>query len=116
MKPVDSGTVILLNNDGMGKAEAPLPHILISYYLRLLLENDYLPAVICFYTEGVKLVAEGSPVIESLQQLEAKGTRLIVCGTCLDYFGLRNRVAAGIVGGMNDILEAQWRAQKVITL
>jgi peroxiredoxin family protein len=59
---------------------------------------------------------EGSPVLDQLHELEKAGVRLIVCSTCLDFFGLEGKVKAGIVGGMADILEAQVRAGKVITL
>jgi selenium metabolism protein YedF len=108
--------VLLITNDGMGNADAELRHKLISTYLHLLDEHNQLPTVICFYTNGVKLVVEGSPVIEQLKSLEAKGVHLIICRTCLDYMGLTDKVRVGIIGGMTDILEAQWRAGKVITL
>ena len=83
--PSDSATVIIINNDGMGKANTELQHKLIGTYLRLLEENGSLPAAICFYTDGVKLTTAGSPVIDQLRSLEAKGVRLILCSTCLDY-------------------------------
>ena len=109
-------TVILITNNGMGKGPQDLQLTLIGKYLELLdLQND-LPSAICFYTEGVRLVTEGSPVIEKLRVLEGKGVRLIVCSTCLNYFGLVEKVKIGIVGGMGDILAAQWQAGKVITL
>ena len=108
--------VLLVTNDGMGRATAELQHKLIGTYLRLLDEHAMLPAAICFYTDGVKLVVEGSPVLEPLKSLETKGVHLIVCSTCLAYFGLEDKVRVGIVGGMTDIIEAQWRAGKVITL
>jgi intracellular sulfur oxidation DsrE/DsrF family protein len=109
-------TVILITNNGMGKGPQDLQLTLIGKYLELLdLQND-LPAVICFYTEGVRLVTEGSPVIEKLRVLEGKGIRLIVCSTCLNYFGLAEKIKIGIVGGMGDILAAQWQAGKVITI
>ena len=116
VKPADSSTVILITNDGMGKADIELQHKLIRSYLHLIDDNDYLPAVICFYTEGVKMVVDTSPVLESLRSLEEKGVRLIICGTCLAHFDLKDQVQVGIVGGMTDIIEAQWRAEKVITL
>ena len=100
----------------MGQAEAPLRHRLIHTYLRLLDENDTLPGAICFYTDGVKLVVEGSPVLDQLKSIESKGVHLIVCNTCLNYFGLVDRVRVGIVGGMTDIIAAQWKADKVITI
>lgn len=110
-------TVIQCTNFGMGQTNAPELGIkLIQKYFSLLLENGNLPAAICFYTDGVKLVTSGSPVIEALQKLEAKGVRLIVCSTCLDTLGLTKQVQVGIVGGMTDILEAQTKAEKVITI
>ncbi|HSQ38875.1 MAG TPA: DsrE family protein, partial [Anaerolineales bacterium] len=63
-----------------------------------------------------RLVCEGSPVLDSLRALEARHARLIVCSTCLAYLNLADKVQVGIVGGMGDILEAQTKADKVITL
>ena len=103
-------------HDGMGAADAALQHNLLRKYLLLLQENNNLPDAICFYTSGVKMVAEGSPVLDTLQALEARGVRLIVCRTCLDYFGLLDQVRVGIVGGMGDIIAAQQLADKVFTL
>lgn len=100
----------------MGDAEPALSHKLAFTYFSLLDENDILPAAICFYTEGIKLCAEGSPVVDVLRRLENKGVRLILCGTCIAHFGLTEKVAVGIVGGMTDILEAQRRAAKVISI
>jgi len=109
-------TVILVTNNGMGKGPQELQLTLITKYLELLNLQDDLPAAMCFYTEGVRLVTEGSPVIEKLRALEEKGVRLVVCSTCLNYFGLIEKIKIGIVGGMGDILAAQWQAAKVITL
>jgi hypothetical protein len=111
-----SSTVILLTKDGMGNADPALQHRLIRAYLTLLDEYDVLPSVICFYTQGVNLVVEGSPVLDLLTSLENKGVWLIVCHTCLNHYGLQDKLKVGFVGGMGDILEAQWRADKVITL
>jgi hypothetical protein len=111
-----ASTVVLINNDGMGSAEEPLRHKLLRVYLTMLQENGLYPGAICFYAGGVKMVAEGSPVLDLLRALEEKGVRLIICSTCLQYFGLSDKVAVGIVGGMNDIVLAQWMASKVITL
>lgn len=108
--------VILITRNGMGHADQTLQHTLINKYLSLLNENDMLPAAICLYADGVKLAVEGSPAIEPLKALEAKGVRIILCSTCLNHFGLTGHEQVGIVGGMTDIIEAQWRADKVITL
>lgn len=108
--------VILITEQGIGSANVELQHKLLDTYLKLLLENNSLPSAICFYTNGVKLVIEGSPFLEQLSQIEKRGVRLIICSTCLNYFELTQKVQVGIVGGMPDILEAQIRASKVITL
>ena len=116
MSVPDSETVILITRNGMGDAEPALQQKLITTYFKLLNENNLLPAAICFYANGVFLVAEGSPVLDSLISLEGKGVRLILCSTCLGYYNLTDKVQVGIVGGMTDIIEAQRLASKVISL
>ncbi len=109
-------TAILITRNGMGHAEAELQQRLIKTYLTMLNDNDMLPGIICFYADGVNLVVEGSPVLDVLKSLEAKGVRLIICNTCLKYFDLTDKVRVGIVGGMHDIIAAQWQARKVIAI
>jgi hypothetical protein len=116
MSVPDSDTVILITRNGMGDAEPELQQKLILNYLKLLDQNQFLPAAICFYANGVFLAVEGSPVLDSLRSLESKGVRLILCSTCLNYYHLTEKVQAGIIGGMTDILEAQRRAGKVISI
>ncbi len=111
-----NNTIILVTANGMGRGPEELQHQLAGKYFKLLALRDPLPAAICFYSEGVKLVVEGSPVLEQLHALETKGVRLIICSTCLNYYDLTEKVGAGIIGGMGDILEAQARAEKVISL
>lgn len=112
----DSDTVILITHNGMGQAESALQLKLITTYLKLLDENNILPGAICFYTEGVRLVVTGSPVLEQLRSLQTKGVHLILCSTCLNYYNLTIDVKVGVIGGMTDILEAQRRAAKVISI
>lgn len=100
----------------MGDAEPALQQKLITTYFKLLDENNILPAAICFYANGVKLVVEGSPILDMLKSLETKGVHLVLCNTCLNYYDLVDQARVGIVGGMTDILEAQRLASKVITL
>ena len=109
-------TVVLVTSFGMGKADEKLQLTLIAKYFELLLQNGSLPSAICFYTDGVKLVCQGSPVIEQLQLLESKKVRLVVCSTCVNSLRLSDKVEVGILGGMGDILEAQMKAEKVITI
>lgn len=111
-----SDTAIIVTREGMGSGPPELQIRLLSNYLKLLLENNLNPGVICFYTDGVKLLAEGSPVMELFQAIEQRGVRLIVCKTCLDYFGLTEKLRVGVIGGMGDIQAAHATASKVIQL
>jgi hypothetical protein len=116
LKEKNKSTVILITRNGMGECEKELQQKLMSLYFTMLKENEFFPGAICFYADGVKLIVEGSPFLDILREFEQKGIRLIVCMTCLKYFGLEDKVKVGIVGGMNDIVLAQWMADKVIAL
>jgi sulfur relay (sulfurtransferase) complex TusBCD TusD component (DsrE family) len=109
-------TVLVINRAGMGHADPELARQLIKTHLRVLLTDGRIPAVICLYADGVKLACEGSPVIDELRDLAERGSDIAICSTCLDYFGLRDKVQVGVIGSMPDIVDAQWRADKVITL
>jgi len=111
-----NNTAIIISHDGMGDAPRELRHTLIGKFLSLTIESGDLPAKIVFYTEGVKLVCQGSPVIDQLKEIEKRGTELVICQTCLNYFNLADTVAVGVVGGMGDILTVIQQAEKVITL
>lgn len=113
---MNNQTVLLFTRAGMGAAPVDLQGKLAQKFLTLILESGMLPAKILFYTDGVRLACSGSPVLDQLKQLEAKGVELVLCKTCLDYFGLSEQVEAGIVGGMPDIIEAMSKAAKVISL
>jgi len=109
--------VIVFKTRGLGMTDMqPLKEKLAKSYLGLLLEMDTLPAAICFYTDGVRLACEDSPVLDELKTLEAKGVSLILCQTCLNAFELVDKVKVGVVGGMGDIITAMWQADSVITV
>jgi predicted peroxiredoxin len=109
--------VYIFKNNGMGMtSERPLIDKLTKTFLSLAKQNSNLPKAICFYTEGVKLACEGSPVLEELRSLEDMGVRIILCQTCLNYFDLIDKVQVGIVGGMGDIITAMSEADSVVTV
>jgi intracellular sulfur oxidation DsrE/DsrF family protein len=109
--------VVVFKSDGMGTtADQPLRETLARKFLSLIVDADPLPGAICFYTDGVKLVCEGSPILAELQALEGLGVHLVICKTCLDSLGLAEKVRIGIVGGMTDIVTALWAADTVIDL
>ncbi len=109
--------VIVFKTQGLGITdEQSLKEKLAKSYLSLALEMDPPPAAICFYTDGVRLACEGSPVLNELKALEAKSIRLILCQTCINAFDLTDKVKVGVVGGMGDIITAMWQADSVITV
>jgi len=109
-------TVFLFTRNGMGDAPESLQQTLAVKFLSLAAQAEEKPAQVVFYAEGVKLVCEGSLVLEWLRILEAAGVELIICSTCLEYFGLTDKVRAGKIGGMPGILAALQEAEKVISL
>ena len=113
----EKSVVIICTSNGMGStSEQALKDKLTRNFLTLIEQNETSPKAICFYTDGVKLACQGSPVLDQLRSLERKGVHLILCRTCLDYFGLLDKVEVGIVGGMGDIITAMWQADTVITV
>jgi len=111
-----SNYVLSFTRFGMGQGPQELQLALVGKYLALTLESGEIPAKALFYTDGVKLACQGSPVLEALGKLEALGCELVLCKTCLDTYGMLEQVRVGIVGGMGDILEALQKAAKVISL
>jgi intracellular sulfur oxidation DsrE/DsrF family protein len=110
-------TVFVFNSYGMGVTDdVNLKITLAKKFLALIASADPLPAQICFYTDGVRLTVEGSPVLDELEALAAKGVELVICSTCVDTFGLRDKVRVGVVGGMPDIITALVQADNAVTL
>jgi hypothetical protein len=108
---------IVFTGNGMGApAEQALWESLAGTFLRIVGESGDLPMAIGFYTDGVRMACEGSPVPDELRALEARGVRLVLCSTCLSTFGLEDQVGVGIVGGMGDIVTVMQAAGSVTTL
>lgn len=109
-------TVVVLNSDGMGRGDEKLGGVLIAKYLLTLAEMPGKPVAVAFYNSGVKLLCQGSPVVEPLRTLESAGVELLACGTCLDYFELRAQMVVGRASNMREITGAMLVADKVITI
>ena len=110
-------TVFVFPSYGMGQtADQDLKLRLAQKFLALVAQADPLPRQLCFYTDGVKLCVKGSPVLAELEALQSKGVELVLCSTCLDTLGLADQVAAGVVGGMGDIITAMLNADNTVTL
>lgn len=103
-------------HNGVGDAPGERQQELAGVMLTLLNQSDVMPQRLLFYTEGVKLVCEGSPVLEQLKALQARGVELIICSTCLNYFRLADKVRVRIAGGMPDILQTMMPLDRLMTV
>ena len=101
-------------SDQMGTGPADLGQILIQGCINTIREVEPLPAAIVFYNSGVKLTIDESPVLQALQDLEKSGVKILVCGTCANFFQVKDQVKAGIISNMYAILETLSQAGHVI--
>jgi len=108
--------VVILGADEMGRGEPDLGRLLIRTFLQTLGELEPLPSTIICLNTGVRLTVEGALTVESLQTLTEAGVQLLVCGTCLDFFGLKDEVAVGEVSNMFTIVETLAAAGNVVTV
>ena len=106
--------MVVIKSLHMGQGEEALGTLLMKSYVNVLPELDYLPQVICLYNEGVKLAIESSPVLESLQKLESKGVKIIVCGTCTEYYKVSGQLKAGSISNMYHIASLLSTMPKVV--
>ncbi len=107
-------TVIVFRSDRMGVGDDALGKILVQALLKTLPDMDERPGKLIFYNRGVHLTAEGSEVISALQHLAGLGMEILVCGTCLDYYHLKEKLAVGTVSNMFTILDSMLKADSVI--
>ena len=113
--PAQSGPfVIVISADKMGRGNDELGYVLIRAFLHTISLQAEKPDVMIFYNTGVKLTVQGSEVLDDLKQLENEGVQLLVCGTCLNYFEIKDKLAAGTVSNMYDIVETMSSAGRLI--
>lgn len=108
------GTVVAVGSDRMGEGSEELGHILIKSFIFALTQLDDLPDKILFYNGGAKLTVEGSESLEDLKTLEEQGVEIMTCGTCLDYYEIKDKLAIGGVTNMYSIVETLQSAMSVI--
>ena len=107
-------TVVVISSDKMGEGEAELGTILMKGFVYALTQLETLPTRILLYNKGAYLSCEGSPVLEDLQILSEAGVEILTCGTCLNYYGLEEKLKAGPVVNMYRIVETQAEADLII--
>ena len=107
-------TVVVVASDRMGDGNDALGKVLIKGFLFAVSQLDTLPKKILFYNGGATLTCEGSDSLEDLKNMEAQGVEILTCGTCLDYYGLKEKLAVGSVTNMYVIVESMAEASNII--
>jgi len=107
--------VIVCSEDKMGRGNDELGSVLIRAFFHTVAEQVERPDIIIFYNTGVRLTVQGSEVLEDLKALSDKGVEILVCGTCLNYFNIKEQLGVGIVSNMYDIAGTMSRAGRIIS-
>ncbi|MFA6498503.1 MAG: sulfurtransferase-like selenium metabolism protein YedF [Desulfurivibrionaceae bacterium] len=109
------GLVYVIPADTMGRGNDPLGGVLMRAYVKTIKSLSPLPAKIFFYNTGVKITATESDLIAPLRELAAMGVEIYSCGTCLDFFNLKDAVLVGQVTNMFEIMDGMAQANKVVS-
>jgi selenium metabolism protein YedF len=110
------GTTIFINKDRIGHGSDELGSNLIKAFVTTIKDLAVQPRTICFMNSGVKLTVKGAETLPYLKELETRGIELLVCGTCLNYFNLKEQLGVGKISNMYDISETMLKSSKVITI
>jgi selenium metabolism protein YedF len=105
---------IAITSDCMGQGDEELGRKLMKSFVSIILYLDELPAFIVFYNSGVKLTVKDSSVLEYLTELKKNDVEIIVCGTCIDHYGLENKLGVGTINDMLTITNRLIKADRVI--
>jgi len=106
--------LLVIDSSGLGDGEPDLGESLMKAFLNALFESGDLPAKIISMNSGIFLTTEGSPVLDILKGYEEKGTEILSCGTCLDYYGRSDRLGVGRPTNMKETVDALLSFKKVL--
>ncbi len=106
--------LVVISSSHMGSGDDELGAVLMKAFIFALTQQDELPSAIVFYNGGAKLTCENSPTLEDIRSLEAQGVEIMTCGTCLDHYGLSDKLMVGSVTNMYAIVEKMMGAGLII--
>lgn len=109
-----SGMLVVLSGNTMGSGDEKLGTSLMKAFVFALTKQDQLPETILCYNTGAYLTCEGADTLEDLKLLESEGVTILTCGTCLDFYGLKEKLAVGGVTNMYDIVERMEKAAAIV--
>ena len=107
-------SVINISSNKMGAGDDDLGDILMQSFINTLIQLVPLPSTIILYNAGVLLCTKDSPVLDSLNALETKGVNILLCGTCVDFYNIKDNIAAGKISNMYTIVETLNNSDKII--
>ena len=110
----EENMVVVVSSDRMGSGNDELGKVLIKGFIFAITQLDKLPKTMLFYNGGATLTAEGSDSLEDLKHLAEQGVEILTCGTCLNYYGLSEKLVVGSVTNMYTIVEKMAGADKII--
>ena len=110
----DENLVVVVSSDRMGVGNDDLGKVLIKGFIFAVTQLEKLPKTMLFYNGGATLTAEGSDSLADLKHLEEQGVEILTCGTCLNYYGLSDKLQVGSVTNMYTIVEKMAGADKII--
>lgn len=108
--------VVVISRDSMGGGSEDLGKILAKGFINSLAELEHPPTSMIFFNSGAFLTAESSNVLEDLGKLQARGTEILTCGTCINFYELAENPAAGIASNMPTITKKMATADSVINI
>lgn len=108
--------IYFLGSEYLGRGNDELGEVLTRSFFYTLTQGDHLPAQIILVNSGVKLACENSPVLQYLMTLDKQGVHILVCGTCLDYYGIKEKLCVGAISNMYTIAEQLALYPRVVTL
>lgn len=111
---VPGNTVVVISNDAMGTGDDALGRQLLKGFLYALSQQETLPKTILFYNGGAKMTCTDSPSLPDLKAMEEQGVEILTCGTCLNHYGLTEKLAVGGVTNMYAIVEKMTGASLLV--
>lgn len=112
--PATSNYIVAIKSDAMGVGENELGHLLMRAFINSLKDADKLPTAILLYNSGVKVAVKGTDTALSLQELEDKGVAIFSCGTCVEYYGLKELLAVGMISNMYTMTKYMTEAGHIV--
>ena len=107
-------TIVVVSSATMGVGNDELGKVLMKGFIYAVSQLEELPKAVLFYNGGAMVTTEGSASLEDLRSMEAQGVTIQTCGTCLDYYGLKEKLQVGTITNMYDIVETMANAAHII--